>query len=67
MAYRIAICGDSVKDAEFVQGILNHRADQRKIRIWAEVFSSTGRFLLQYAEDKASHHKIDCFRLALGG
>lgn len=52
MAYRIAICDDSVKDAEFVQGILNHWAAQREIRIGAEVFPSAERFLFRYAEDK---------------
>lgn len=52
MAYRIAICDDSGKDAEFVQGILNHWALQRQADIQAEVFSSAERFLFRYAGDK---------------
>lgn len=52
MAYRIAICDDSGKDAEFVQGILNHWALQRQTDIQAEVFSSAERFLFRYAGGK---------------
>ena len=53
MAYRVAIVDDSVKDAEFGQGILNSWAEQRQANIRAEVFPSAEAFLFQYAEDKA--------------
>ena len=52
MAYRVAIVDDSVKDAEFVQGILNSWAEQRQANIQAEVFPSAEAFLFRYAEDK---------------
>lgn len=38
MAYRIAICDDSVKDAEFVQSILHGWASSRQCGIQVEVF-----------------------------
>ncbi len=52
MAYRIAIVDDSVKDADFVRGILNGWADQRQADIREEVFPSAESFLFRYAEDK---------------
>ena len=52
MAYRVAIVDDSIKDAEFVQGILNSWADLRRANIQAEVFPSAESFLFRYAEDK---------------
>ena len=52
MAYRVAIVDDSVKDAEFVQGILNSWAQERQVNIQAEVFPSAESFLFRYAEDK---------------
>ena len=52
MAYRVAIVDDSIKDAEFVQGILNSWADLRQANIQAEVFPSAESFLFRYAEDK---------------
>ena len=52
MAYRVAIVDDSIKDAEFVQGILSSWADQRQANIQAEVFPSAEAFLFRYAEDK---------------
>ena len=52
MAYRVAIVDDSVKDAEFVRGILNSWADQRQANIQAELFPSAEAFLFRYAEDK---------------
>ena len=52
MAYRVAIVDDSIKDAEFVQGILNSWADFRQANIQAEVFPSAESFLFRYAEDK---------------
>ena len=52
MAYRVAIVDDSVKDAEFVQGILISWAQERQANIQAEVFPSAEAFLFRYAEDK---------------
>ena len=52
MAYRVAIVDDSVKDAEFVQCILNSWAELRQANIQAEVFPSAEAFLFRYAEDK---------------
>lgn len=52
MAYRVAIVDDSVKDAEFVQSILNRWAENRLVGIQAERFSSAESFLFRYAEDK---------------
>ena len=52
MAYRVAIVDDSTTDAEFVKGILNSWADQRRADIQAEVFPSAEAFLFRYAEDK---------------
>ena len=52
MACRVAIVDDSAKDAEFVQGILNHWATERQLDIRAEVFSSAESFLFRYADDK---------------
>ena len=52
MAYRVAIVDDSVKDAEFVHGILNSWAERRQANIQAEVFPSAEAFLFRYAEDK---------------
>ena len=52
MAYRVAIVDDSVKDAEFVQGILNRWAELRQANIQSEVFPSAESFLFRYAEEK---------------
>ena len=52
MAFRIAIIDDCSRDAEFVQGMLNHWAMKRNVRIQAEVFPSAERFLFRYAGDK---------------
>lgn len=52
MAYRAAICDDSIKDAEYVQSILNRWAASRKFSVQAEVFPSAESFLFRYAEDK---------------
>ena len=52
MAYRVAIVDDSVKDAEFVQSILNSWAEDRQVNIYAERFASAESFLFRYAEDK---------------
>ncbi|MBQ8280497.1 MAG: response regulator transcription factor [Roseburia sp.] len=53
MSYRVAICDDCAKDAEFVQDILNKWAAERKIDIQTECFPSAESFLFRYAEDKA--------------
>ena len=53
MSYRIAVCDDSLNDAEYVQRMLNSWASDRQISIQAEVFPSAERFLFRYAEDKA--------------
>lgn len=52
MAYRIAICDDSVTDAEFVCKILRAWAANRQLTVDTEIFSSAERFLFRYAEDK---------------
>lgn len=52
MTYRVAICDDSLRDAEFVRDILNHWASDRQVSIRVEVFSSAERFLFRYTEDK---------------
>lgn len=53
MAYRAAICDDSINDAEYVQSILNRWAASRKVGIQSETFPSAESFLFRYAEDKA--------------
>lgn len=53
MAYRAAICDDSINDAQYVQSILNRWAASRKVGVQAEVFPSAESFLFQYEEDKA--------------
>ncbi len=52
MAYRVAICDDSAKDAEFVLSILNSWAKERQVEVCPEVFPSAEKFLFHYAEDK---------------
>lgn len=52
MAYRAAIVDDSAQDGAFVREILTCWADQRGLALDAAVFSSAGRFLFQYAQDK---------------
>ena len=53
MSYRVAICDDCTKDAEFVQGILRKWANDRQVDIQIECFPSAESFLFCYAEDKA--------------
>lgn len=53
MAYQVAICDDSPKDAEFVRQILSSWASERNISIRAEVFPSAESFLFRYAQEKA--------------
>jgi len=52
VAYRAAICDDSIKDAEYVQSILNRWATSREFSVQSEVFPSAESFLFRYAEDK---------------
>ena len=52
MAYRIAICDDSVTDALYVQEILTAWATKRQIEVQTEVFPCAENFLFHYAEDK---------------
>ena len=52
MGYRVAICDDSAKDAEFVHDILNSWATERQVSIHAEAFPSAESFLFRYAVDK---------------
>ena len=40
MAYRVATCVDSAKDAVLVDSILHYWAEERKVSIQAEVFPS---------------------------
>ncbi len=53
MACRVAICDDSVKDAEFVRSILTDWAGQREIEVLPEVFPSAESFLFRHVEDKS--------------
>lgn len=53
MVYRIAICDDNKKDAEFVQNMLNCWARNRQVSLRTEVFPSAESFLFRYAGDKA--------------
>ena len=52
MAYRIAVCDDSVKDAAYVERILCKWAEQRRIEVYSKIFSSAENFMFNYAEDK---------------
>ncbi len=52
MAYRAAICDDSLTDANFTQEIVTHWAKARGIEMNVERFSSAERFLFRYTEDK---------------
>ena len=53
MHLRIAICDDSVEDAQFLQNILNKWAVECKINTQVEVYPSAEAFLFHYAEDKS--------------
>lgn len=52
MAYQVAICDDSDKDAAFVQEILTQWAQDRQIEILARCFPSAESFLFEYEENK---------------
>ncbi len=53
MAYRVAICDDSIQDALFVEKLLRDWAQQRKMELISQTFPSAESFLFRYAEDKA--------------
>ncbi len=53
MAYRIAVCDDSSRDATYIRTLLEDWAATRQMAIHPQVFSSAESFLFQYAEDKA--------------
>lgn len=52
MSYRIAICDDSQRDAEYVLSLLTNWAKKNQIAIQTECFPSAEAFLFHYAEDK---------------
>ncbi len=52
MAYRVAICDDSVKYAEYIETILAKWAEVRGIEVYSEIFLSAESFMFRYAEDK---------------
>ncbi len=52
MAYRIAICDDEERDAEYVLSLLTKWANKKQIAIQTECFTSAEGFLFHYAEDK---------------
>ena len=51
MAYRVAICDDSQRDAEYVLSLLTNWAKKNQIAIQTECFPSAEAFLFHYAED----------------
>lgn len=52
MAYRVAICDDDARDAEYVRRILECWARRYKYPIRIEIFPSSESFLFRYDEDK---------------
>ncbi len=52
MLYRVAICDDNQRDAEYVLSLLTNWAKKNQIAIGAECFPSAESFLFHYAEDK---------------
>ena len=52
MSYRVAICDDSQRDAEYVLSLLTNWAKKNQIAIQTECFPSAESFLFHYAEDK---------------
>lgn len=49
---RIAICDDSIQDAQFVQNIAISWAEDKGIDLQTQIFCSAENFLFHYAEDK---------------
>ena len=52
MDYRVAICDDSRRDAEYVLSLLESWASDNQISVHTECFPSAEAFLFHYAEDK---------------
>lgn len=52
MIYRIAICEDNQRDAEYVRNIVKDWAEQMEFDLIIEHFPSAESFLFRYAEDK---------------
>ena len=52
MLYRVAICDDNQRDAEYVLSLLTNWAKKNQITIQTECFPSAESFLFHYAEDK---------------
>lgn len=52
MPYHVAICDDSVNDAEFVKTILLSWANERMHEVRADVFPSAESFMFEYDENK---------------
>ena len=52
MPYHVAICDDSVNDAEFVKTILLSWANERMHEVRADVFPSAEGFMFEYDENK---------------
>ena len=53
MSYKIAICDDSQRDAEYVMSLLLKWAETNQISIQTAYFPSAESFLFHYAEDKS--------------
>ena len=53
MGYRIAICDDSISDAEFVSKLVEEWAAERQIDVRSHRFPSAESFLFHYEEDKS--------------
>ncbi len=52
MAYRVAICDDSLRDAEYVEKLLNKWAASRGVEVFDRIYPSGESFLFDYADDK---------------
>ena len=50
MAYKIAICDDSVRDVEYLLSIVKNWSKNNSIPIQTECFPSAEAFLFNYAE-----------------
>ena len=53
MAYRVAICDDSQRDAEYVLSLLTNWAKKNQIAIQTECFPSAEAFLFHYYMETA--------------
>ena len=52
MAYRIAVCDDSMTDAGFIETVVKNWAVGRQLEVRIQSFSSAESFLFHYEEDK---------------